>query len=144
MPASFVLALGTVMENVEFLEWEELLRLHEDQLGLYGGQAGFIDENTVRSVMARAQFTAQYNEDADLADLAADYMFGFATTQGFMDGNKRTALVAAERFLRKNHWRTLLTTKLMYLVAMAVARGEVDRDELAEILRTHMEELPEE
>lgn len=87
--------------------------------------------------------TAQYNAEADLADLAADYMFGFATTQGFMDGNKRTALVAAERFLRKNHWRTMLTPALMYLVAMAVSRNELDRDGLAEILRTHMEELEE-
>jgi len=129
------------MDNVEFLDWDELLILHEDQLRRYGGQAGFIDENTVRSVMARAQFTAQYDPDADLADLAADYMFGFATTQGFMDGNKRTALVAAERFLAKNGWETVLTWKLMYLVAIAVARGELDRDGLAEILRTHMEEL---
>ncbi len=129
------------MENVAFLEWEELLLLHRDQLRLYGGQDGFIDENTVRSVMARAQFTAQYETDADLADLAADYMFGFATTQGFMDGNKRTALVAAERFLAQNGWETILTSKLMYLVAIAVARNELDREGLAEILRTHMEEL---
>ena len=131
------------MDGVEFMEWDELLSLHEDQLRLYGGQAGFIDESTVRSVMSRPQFTAQYNAEADLADLAADYMFGFATTQGFMDGNKRTALVVAERFLRKNHWRTVLTWNLMYLVAMAVARGELDRDGLAEILRDHMEELEE-
>ena len=129
------------MDNVTFLEWEELLLLHEDQLRRYGGQAGFIDENVVRSVMARAKFTAQYVADADLADLAADYLFGFATTQGFLDGNKRTALVATERFLAKNGWETHLTWKLMYLVAMAVARGELDREGLAEILREHMEEL---
>ncbi len=124
-----------------FLDWDELLFLHEDQLKRYGGQAGFIDENTVASVMLRAEFTAQYNQDADLADMAADYMFGFATTQGFLDGNKRTALVATERFLRKNNWRTILTAKLMYLVAIAVARNELTRDELADVLRDHMEEL---
>ena len=129
------------MEGLDFLDWDELITLHEDQLRKYGGQAGFIDENVVRSVMARAQFTAQYDVDADLADMAADYMYGFATTQGFLDGNKRTALVAAERFLAKNGWETILTQKLMYLVAIAVARGELDRDGLAEILRDHMEEL---
>jgi prophage maintenance system killer protein len=58
-----------------------------------------------------------------------------------LDGNKRTALVAAERFLEKNGWETILTSKLIYLVAIAVARSELDRDGLAEILRTHMEEL---
>ena len=128
------------MEFVRFLEWEELIALHDEQLRVYGGAVGFVDENTVRSVMARAQFTSQYVEDADVADLAADYLFGFATTQGFCDGNKRTAVVAAERFLAKNGWRTVMTAKLMYIVAIGVARGELDQPGLAEILRTHMEE----
>ena len=117
--------------------------MHEDQLSRYGGQAGFIDENVVRSVMARAQFRAQYESDADLGDLAADYMFGFATTQGFMDGNKRTSLVAAARFLEKNGCEITITDELMFLVAIAVARGELDRDGLARILREHMEEMLE-
>ena len=94
-----------------------------------------------RSVWNRPQFTLQYDQDADLADLASDYMYGLSTTQGFMDGNKRTALAVASIFIRKNGWRLTITEKLMYLVAIAVARGELDRDGLAYILRTHMEEL---
>jgi death-on-curing protein len=116
------------MDFLQFVEWDELLTLHEQQLALYGGAQGFVDENSVRSVMSRPQFTSQYVPEADLADLAADYLFGFATTQGFSDGNKRTAVVAAERFLGKNGWRTFMSARLMYLVASAVARGELDRD----------------
>ncbi|HVX86995.1 MAG TPA: type II toxin-antitoxin system death-on-curing family toxin [Phycisphaerae bacterium] len=129
------------MENVEFLTWGELIEEHLHQLQLYGGQDGFVDEGVVRSAFSRAQFTAQYDPDADLADLAADYLYGLSTTQGFMDGNKRIALNAASIFVRKNGWRFTLSDTLMYLVAMAVARGELDRDGLAEILREHMEEL---
>jgi death-on-curing protein len=132
------------MKDVEFLSWEELLALHEDQLQRYGGQQGFIDEGVVRSVMSRPQFTAQYNADADLADLAADYFFGFATTQGFMDGNKRTALSSASIFARKNGYRFTVSSQLMYIIAMAVAKSDVDRDALADILRDHLEELDEE
>lgn len=113
------------MDFLQFVEWDELLTLHEQQLALYGGAQGFVDENSVRSVMSRPQFTSQYVPEADLADLAADYLFGFATTQGFSDGNKRTAVLAAERFLGKNGWRTFMS--------------ELDRDGLAEILREHME-----
>jgi death-on-curing protein len=69
-----------------------------------------------------------------------ELVFGFATTQGFSDGNKRTSVVAAERFLGKNGWRTTLSSKLLYVVAIAVARNELDRDGLAEIIRTHIEE----
>jgi death on curing protein len=129
------------VNDVEFVIWEELLALHEDQLRRHGGQAGFIDEGVVRSVMSRPQFTSQYSSDVDLADLAADYMFGLSTTQGFLDGNKRTALVTALFFMRKNGCNVYLSEKLMYFVALAVARGDLDRDGLAEILRTHMEPL---
>ncbi len=107
------------MDFLQFVEWDELLTLHEQQLALYGGAQGFVDENSVRSVMSRPQFTSQYVPEADLADLAADYLFGFPTTQGFSDGNKRTAVVAAERFLGKNGWRTFMSARLMYLVAIA-------------------------
>jgi len=126
------------MDDIEFLTWEQLLELHEEQLRQFGGQAGFIDEGVVRSVLSRAQFSLQYNADCDLADLAADYMFGLATTQGFMDGNKRAALSAASTFVRMNGFQFILSPRLMYLVAIAVARGELERDDLAEILREHM------
>ena len=132
------------MAEIIFLTWEELIDAHGFQLRKYGGQDGFIDEGVVRSVMSRAQFTSQYVPDADLADLAADLMFGFATTQGFMDGNKRTALASASIFVRKNGWRFLVSEKLMYLVVISVARAELDRDGLAEILRTHMTPLVDE
>jgi len=64
---------GMHMENLIFIEWDDLQNLHKNQLGLFGGQDGFVDEGVVRSAMARAQFTAQYNTDADIADFAAEF-----------------------------------------------------------------------
>jgi death-on-curing protein len=131
------------MTEFKFLSWDELLAVHAAQLRAHGGQDGFIDEGVVRSVLTRAQFTAQYVPEADVAALAADYMYGYATTQGFMDGNKRVALAAASTFIRNNGWRFAITEKLMFVVALAVAKGDLDREALAEILRTHMEALEE-
>ncbi len=128
--------------EVEFVTWDEVLELHRHQLAVYGGQEGFIDESVVHSALSRPQFALQYDADADMADLAADYMYGLATTQGFMDGNKRSAVVITERFLSINGLRTVMSSKLMFLVTMAVVRGELDRDGLAEILRDHIVELP--
>jgi death-on-curing protein len=130
------------MGNVEFIEWDELVILHTEQMKLHGGQDGFVDEGAVRSAVARPQMTCQYDPEADLADLAADYLYGLCTTQGFLDGNKRTALVVAERFLNKNGWETILTPQLMYIVVMTVAKSELDREGLAQILRDHMARLP--
>ena len=118
-----------------------LLELHRDQLKCYGGQDGFIDEGVVRSVMNRPLFTSQYVADADIAELGADYMFGFATTQGFSDGNKRTAVVSTLFFMRKNGLNLVVTDQLLYIVAMAVARNEVSREDLSDIIRDHLVDL---
>ncbi|MBK8058227.1 MAG: Fic family protein [Gemmatimonadetes bacterium] len=42
-----------------------------------------------------------YDASADLADLAAAYLVGFARAQGFNDGNKRTGLACALVFPRQ-------------------------------------------
>jgi death-on-curing protein len=130
-----------LMPDVRFLEWDELHKLHRNQLELFGGQDGFVDEGVVRSAMARAQFVSHYSEDADLADLAAEYFYGLATTQGYCDGNKRIALAATSAFLQKNGWDMTITDELMYVLAMGIATGTVDRETLARILRDHMEEI---
>ena len=101
-----------------------------------------MDEGVVRSALARAMFAAQYNPDADLADLAAEYFFGLVKTQGYCDGNKRIALAAAFAFLQNNGWDMTITDELMYVLAMAVATGTVDRESLARIFRDHMEVIP--
>ena len=131
------------MKDVEFISWDELVTEHREQLKLFGGQDGFVDEGVVRSAWNRPQFTLQYVADADLADLAADYVFGLATTQGFMDGNKRIALAAGTIFVRRNGYRFTISDDVMWIIVLAVARGELDREGLAEILREHMVELEE-
>ncbi len=118
-----------------------MLAAHRAQLEQFGGQDGFFDEGVVRSAMARAQFTAHYDASADLADLAAEYFFGLATTQGFCDGNKRLALAVTSVFVRKNNWRMTIADDLMYVIAISVATGQVEKERLARILRDHMEEI---
>lgn len=132
------------MDDIDFINWDEMREAHRTQLQRHGGQDGFVDEGVVRSAMNRPRFTAQYNPEADHADLAADYMYGLATTQGFMDGNKRVALAVATIFVQKNGWDFAISDRVMYLIAIAVARNELDRDGLAEILRDHMVALEDE
>ncbi len=51
--------------------------------------------------MARPQHAAHY-ASADLATQAATLLWGIAEHQGFVDGNKRTALVVTLTFLALN------------------------------------------
>jgi death-on-curing protein len=76
--------------------------IHDAQLREHGGAPGIRDEGLLDSGLARAQHKFAYTEGVDLATLAAAYAFGLAKNHGFIDGNKRTAFMAAYVFLGLN------------------------------------------
>lgn len=59
------------------------------------------DEGGLESAAMRPQALAYY-EDADLVRQAAVLAVGISQAQAFLDGNKRTALIAMDVFLRRN------------------------------------------
>lgn len=78
--------------------------IHDRQLAEHGGSEGVRDLGAIESVLARAINIGLY-EDADAADLAAAFAHGLAKNHGFVDGNKRTAWIAARLFLLDNGFR---------------------------------------
>ena len=91
------------MADIDFLSFDEVVEIHTEQLALYGGRDGFIDETVVRSALAqpRASMFGEYLHD-DIAHMAAAYLFHLAASRGFVDGNKRTALLSTVEFLARN------------------------------------------
>jgi len=65
------------------------------------GPSAVRDKGMLEAAMMRPQ-TAAYYEDADLCTQAAILMLGIALAHAFVDGNKRTALVAGDAFLALN------------------------------------------
>ena len=80
---------------------QALYVIHDRQISRHGGTPGLRDATLVETGAARAVNRARYS-GADVFDIAAAYAFGIAKAHGFLDGNKRTALVAALTFLRLN------------------------------------------
>ena len=75
--------------------------IHDRQIARHGGAPGTRDPALLEMGCARALNRAAY-QDADLFDIAAAYAYGIAKAHAFVDGNKRTAFVAAFTFLRLN------------------------------------------
>ena len=75
--------------------------IHDRQIARHGGASGTRDPALLEMGCARALNRAVH-EDADLFNIAAAYAYGIAKTHAFVDGNKRTAFVAAFTFLRLN------------------------------------------
>jgi death on curing protein len=123
------------MSRFDWLDREIILAIHEEQLAQHGGGVGIRDEGLLESALARPQNLAAYNDDADLAALAAAYAFGLARNQPFIDGNKRTAYVAIELFLVE-HGHVLITEDGdAVLTFLALASGDLSEEQLADWIR---------
>jgi death-on-curing protein len=128
------------MEEIRFLGFDEVLAIHDEQLALYGGAAGILDEGVVRSAMAAASasFGGQYFHE-DVAAMAAAYLYSFSASQGFADGNKRTAANCATAFLVINGYDLNCSSEELYDVTMRVANHLMDRDGAAAWLRERID-----
>jgi death-on-curing protein len=120
----------------EFLEFEEVLELHERQLEAFGGTMGLRDQGLLESALAvpRATFGGQLVHDSIFA-MAAAYAFHVAENQPFLDGNKRTGLGAALLFLRLNGLRVVDPGEALYDAMIAIAERRLDKPGLAALLQ---------
>ena len=113
-----------------------LLLLHDESLSEHGGATGIRDEGLLDSALARPLNLDAYGKP-DFAHLAASYAIGLAKNHGFVDGNKRAALLATGLFLHLNGYRLQVSQADATLTMLAVAAGEMDETTFAEWLRKH-------
>ena len=129
------------MKELVCLLDEVVLALHDEQLAEHGGLAGVRDLGAVQSALARPQNLAGYEDCEDVGQLAAAYAFGIARNHGFADGNKRTALVAADIFLMLNGFELSSSPAENVMTILGVADGSISENELVTWFRDNIEEL---
>lgn len=115
-------------------------RIHERQLQEHGGEAGLRDDSLVESAQARPKNAYVYRDTADLCTLAAEYTFGISRNHPFVDGNKRTAFLAAYVFLELNGLVVSADETAVFAVVTAISAGDIDAEEFGRWLRGHVEE----
>jgi len=126
--------------NWEFLSRLVIEAMHEEQLRRHGGAPGVRDPNALESALARPENKAAYGEP-DAFELAAAYAFGLARNHAFVDGNKRTAIVAAGTFLLLNGYRMTADDGTLYAFVMGLAAGEIDEEGAAAFFRDFTEKV---
>jgi death-on-curing protein len=126
----------------EFHLFDFILAMHAEQLRLHGGAAGVRDEGMLDSAPNRP-LQKQADGDPDLCELAAAYLFGIAKNHPFVDGNKRTALAAADTFLYFNGLELQAADEDLIQFVLMVAAGEIDEDGAVAFFRDHTASLTE-
>jgi death-on-curing protein len=118
------------------LSIEIVREIHAEALKQFGGLNGVRDENLLASAVLAPQSTfGGKSPYSDIVEVAAAYLFYICKNHPFLDGNKRTAMMAAIVFLRlnriepqadSNHWEKLM---------LDVAASKLDRDATTRRLR---------
>ncbi|HVV93738.1 MAG TPA: type II toxin-antitoxin system death-on-curing family toxin [Hyphomicrobiales bacterium] len=125
------------MTEPSWLSHELVLMIHEEQLKQFGGPSGVRDPGALESALDRPRNRWGY-EGSDLPELAAAYAFGIARNHPFVDGNKRTALVALGTFLDINGLEFVATEAEAVVMILALAAGEVNEDGLTRWIRDNL------
>jgi death-on-curing protein len=104
---------------------EECLAFHAQLLTHFGGLDGMRDEGLLESALNRPKQLFYYGKP-DLFDLAAAYAEGIVKNHPFLDGNKRSGLMAAALFLETNGLIFNPPEEEAVLRTLALAAGEED------------------
>lgn len=109
-----------------WLAKDALVLLHDRSLALHGGRPGIRDEGLLDSALARPLNRRAYEPSCRLEALAATYAHAISSNHPFIDGNKRSAFLAAGVFLELNGARLIARSAEATLTMMRVAAGEMD------------------
>jgi death-on-curing protein len=121
-----------------YLTTLEVERFHDSVLAEIGGLSGFRDRGLVDSAVNRVH-TGYYR---NLFEEAAALMESLANNHGFIDGNKRTAFVSTDAFLRLNgFWLDVEPIAAHNLMTRAIAQHVFKFDLIVEWIFLDYERL---
>lgn len=117
-----------------WLNRDIVIAIHDEQLAIHGGASGLRDEGMLESALDRPRNKWSY-EAAELPELAASYAFGIARNHPFIDGNKRTSLLALYTFLGINDVEFIVPEAEAAAMILSLAAGEVSEESLTRWIR---------
>lgn len=121
-----------------FLTVDDVLAIHQRVIHEFGGSPDVRDYGLLESAvtMPAARFGGEFLHD-DEAAMAAAYLFHICKNHVFVDGNKRTAVTAAEIFLLLNDKRLTASDDQLEQITFAVAEGAVSKNETVAFFKKH-------
>ena len=110
--------------------------IHAEAIKQFGGLNGVRDENLLASAVLTPQSSfGGKSPYADIVEVAAAYLFYICNNHPFLDGNKRTAMMAAIVFLRLNGIKPLPDSQKWEKLMLDVAANKLDRAMTSQHLR---------
>lgn len=106
---------------------QEVIEFHDRLISRDGGIPGMAEPGRADALIHRVLNMHHYDGVTDIYDLAAVYLVAIARGHIFNDANKRTALLVAQVFLKRNGVQIMssrISFDEMQIIAVNAATGE--------------------
>ena len=131
------------MKEPEWLSEEIVLAFHGEALTLFGGPHGVRDDGLLQSALERPRNLYAYGDAPSLFEMAAAYCAGIVKNHPFVDGNKRSGLLAARAFLFMNGYLLEADEADEVIMIVGLAAGEIEEEALAVWIEANCEPRPD-
>lgn len=133
--------------KILFVTVEDAHELHDEAIQELGGRPGVHDASLLESAMNQPAMMIDYGsvEEKEITYLAATYFFHIIKNHPFNDGNKRTGLLTAVKFLAKNHYEIEVSSAIyddLYQLAIDTAASKKNKKEIAAYFKHLIETQP--
>ena len=126
------------MEEPRWLSRQIVDAIQSDLVRVHGGMPGVRDEGMIESALERPRSRFVYEKSVDLAELAASLGHGLVSNHGYVDGNKRVALMATYTFLGLNDFDLEAPEEEVAVVMEDLAASKLSEAEFAAWIRLHL------
>ncbi|MFA4846041.1 MAG: type II toxin-antitoxin system death-on-curing family toxin [Patescibacteria group bacterium] len=126
---------------MKYLTAEEILMLHKNVVDETGGLHGIRDVGLLQSVVERPK-TAVFGTEMfpDVWTKAASYLHSIVMNHVFVDGNKRTSVISAARFLFVNGQKLQVSNKEIEIYILRVVTEKLNIATIAQWFKMHCKE----
>ncbi len=130
------------MDDMVYLSFDQVLAVHKEEIEVWGGSQGLRDLGLLESALARPQVSFGGEDLYQTIFLkAAALMHLLILNHAFVDGNKRTGMVATAGFLYLNGWVLKLERGELLSAALKVESKQWGIEEIAEWLEKSVKKL---
>jgi death-on-curing protein len=109
--------------------------IHDEAIYEFGGLGGVRDQGLLESALDQPRNRLAHEPRSSIFELAAALCVGLAKNHPFLDGNKRTALLATRAFLFLNRYALEPAEEDEVATMVAVADGSLDESGVAAWLK---------
>ena len=127
------------MDAPRFLTQEEVIRIHFNQIELFGGIHGIRDYCLLDSALhlPQASFGSGYAHQ-DVFHMAAAYAYALIKNHPFLDGNKRTGTLVPLVFLAYNDHEVIFSQQQLFDLGMSTAQSKITQDAIAALFKKNV------